>query len=121
VPHAEAIAATTAADVLLVVVSDDLEGRIAMPNKLYEYAAVGKPLLALSPPGEVTRLIRELGAGVAVAPTDVDSIEAALRQLIEQHRAGTLPRFALNDPSLQRFERRQLTQQLAALLDEVVA
>jgi glycosyltransferase involved in cell wall biosynthesis len=121
VPHAEAIAATAAADALLVVVSDDLEGRIAMPNKLYEYVAVGKPLLALTPPGEVTRLIRELDAGIAVAPTDVDGIEAALCQLIAQHRAGTLPGFALNDARVQRFERRTLTQQLATLLDEVVA
>jgi len=120
VPHAEAIGATAAADVLLVVVSDDLEGRIAMPNKLYEYVAVGKALLALTPPGEVTRLIDELSAGVAVAPTNVDGIEAALKQLIAQHHTGTLPHFAPDDARIQRFDRRTLTQQLATLLAEVV-
>lgn len=121
VPHAQAMNATAGADVLLVVVSDDLEGRIAMPNKLYEYVAVGTPILALSPPGEATRLIDELGAGIALVPSDVDGIEAALKQFITQHRAGTLPRLAPNDVRVQRFERRALTHQLAALLDRVTA
>ena len=121
VPHAEAIEATATADVLLLVISDDLEGRIAIPNKLYEYLAVGRALLALAPPGDVPRLIRTLGAGVAVAPADVDAITTTLRQLIRQHHAGTLPRLAPNDPRLDQFERRELTRQLAALLAEVTA
>jgi glycosyltransferase involved in cell wall biosynthesis len=121
VPHAEAIEATAAADVLLLVISDDLEGRIAVPNKLYEYLAVGRALLALAPPGDVPRLIRTLGAGVAGAPTDVDAIVVALRQLITQHQSSTLPRVAPNDPRLDQFERRELTRQLAALLAEVTA
>jgi len=121
VPHAAAIEATAAADVLLLVISDDLEGRIAVPNKLYEYLAVGRALLALAPPGDVPRLIRTLGVGVAVAPNDADVIAAALRQLIRQHQVGTLPHLASGDPRLDRFERRELTRQLAALLAEVTA
>lgn len=121
VAHAAAIEATVAADVLLLVISDDLEGRIAVPNKLYEYAAVGRPMLALTPPGEVTRLLDTYAMGIAVPPSDVDGIEAALRQFVTQYWAGTLPRFAPNGPRLERFERRHLTKQLAALLDEVAA
>lgn len=119
VPHAEAIRATAAADVLLLVMSDDDEGRIAMPNKLYEYLAVGRPVFALTPPGEATRLIEALGAGVAVAPGNVNGITAALEQLIAQHRAGALPSVSGDDARIARFERRELAQQLATLLDEV--
>ncbi len=121
VPHAEAIRATAAADVLLLVISDDLEGRIAVPNKLYEYMAVGRALFALAPPGDVPHLIRTLEAGVAVAPSDVDGIAAALRQLIRQHQTGRLPHLAPNDPRLEQFERRELTRQLAVLLAQVTA
>jgi hypothetical protein len=92
-----------------------------VPNKLYEYLAVGRALLALAPPGDVPRLIHTLGAGVAVAPSDVDAIAAVLQQLIVQHQAGTLPHLVPNDPRLAQFERRELTRQLAMLLAEVTA
>jgi glycosyltransferase involved in cell wall biosynthesis len=120
VPHAAAVAAMAAADVLVLLMTDDWEGRIAVPNKLYEYLAVGRPVLALSPPGEVTRLVETHNMGIAVPPFDIDAIVGALQRMIGQHRAGTLPRFAPNDPRLGRFERRELTRRLAALLDETV-
>jgi glycosyltransferase involved in cell wall biosynthesis len=119
--HAEAIAEMVAADVLLLVMTDDWESRIAVPNKLYEYFAVGRPVLALAPEGEITRLVRAVGGGLVVAPFAVDQIVAALERLIKQHTRDQLPRLLPSDPQLRRFQRRELTRQLATLLDELVA
>ncbi len=119
--HAEAIAEMVAADVLLLVMTDDWEGRIAVPNKLYEYFAAGRPVLALAPEGEIARLVRAIGGGLVVAPFAVDQIVEALKYLIMQHTSGELARLRPNDLQLRRFQRRELARQLAALLDELVA
>lgn len=118
-PYAEAYAEMTRADVLLLTTSDDREGRLSHPNKLFEYFAVGRPVLALTPPGDVAQLVREAGVGVAVPPGATEQIVAALRELLRQHQAGQLSRFTPNDPRFARFERRTLAAQLATLLDEL--
>lgn len=118
--YVDAFAEMTAAHVLLLVTSDDREGRLSHPNKLFEYFALGKPMLAVTPPGDVARLVAEAGVGVTVPPREPEQIAAALQTLVEQHRAGALPQFTPNDPRFRRFERRNLTQQLATLLDSLV-
>lgn len=55
---------------------------VSVPGKLYEYLAVGRPILALSEEGETSDLVRESGIGIAVAPQDEAAIEAALRHLV---------------------------------------
>ena len=59
--------------------------------KVFEYLAAGRPILAVVPPdGQAAELVRETGAGVVVAPGDVEGIAAALRDLEARWRAGTL-------------------------------
>jgi glycosyltransferase involved in cell wall biosynthesis len=118
-PYADAYAEMAAADALLLTTSDDREGRLSHPNQLFEYFAVGRPLLALTPPGDVARLVQEAGVGVVASPGATNQIVAALRELLAEHQAGRLRRFAPNDPRFARFERQALTAQLAAELDEL--
>ncbi len=120
VPQADAYAAMADANVLLLLASDDREGRLSHPNKLFEYWGAGRPILAIAPPGDTARLVRESGAGIAVAPADVDGIAAALRQLIADHREGRLA-YGVDRERLRPFERRELTRQLAALLDSIAS
>ncbi|HEY0605210.1 MAG TPA: glycosyltransferase [Herpetosiphonaceae bacterium] len=120
IPYAEAVREMTAAHVLLLLTANDREGRLSHPNKLFEYFALGRPILALTPEGDVSRLVREADAGQAIPPLDVDQIVAALQQLVADHRAGT-PGFVSADSSrFARFERRELTRQLAVRLDGLV-
>lgn len=119
VPHATAIAEMASADVLLLLDADDHEGRIVHSNKLFEYFAVGRPLLALSPEGEIARLVREAGVGVVIQPRAVAEIATALRDLLAQWKQRTLPVYGQNDPRFARFERRVLTAELARLLDRM--
>ena len=50
-----------------------------LSGKVFEYLAAERPILALVPPdGAAAQLLRETGAGVVVAPEDVDGIARAL-------------------------------------------
>ncbi len=119
-PQAAAYAEIAAANVLLLVASDDREGQLSHPNKLFEYFAVGRPMLALVPEGDVARLVREAQAGEVVVPSDVERISAVLVHLIARHKAGVLHNQSVDQGTLARFERRELTRQLAARLDALV-
>jgi glycosyltransferase involved in cell wall biosynthesis len=89
------------------------------PGKLYEYAASGRPILAMAhPEGELASFLDEVGGGVVIAPDDQDTLVNTVRQLC---RDGKLPAPALNPNALARYERRALTGRLASLLDRAVA
>jgi glycosyltransferase involved in cell wall biosynthesis len=57
----------------------------SLPNKLFEYAAAGLPVLASDLPVLGT-LVREEGIGEAVPPSDVESIVQAMRRLADPER-----------------------------------
>ena len=53
-----------------------------LSGKVFEYIAVGRPILAVVPPdGAAAELIRETGAGVVAPPDDPTAIRAALEEL----------------------------------------
>ncbi len=121
VPQAAAYAAMADSDVLLLLASDDREGQLSHPNKLFEYFALGRPILALAPHGDVARLIRDANAGETVAPRDTAGIAAALRRLAAAKGSNELARPEGDTRWFARFERRELTRRLAAQLDALLA
>lgn len=62
-----------------------LNNVLSLPNKLFEYAAAGMPIVASDLP-LLGPLVREEGIGEAVPPADVDAIAAALRRLADPAR-----------------------------------
>lgn len=116
-PQAAAHAEASAADALLLVAAEDREGRLSHTNKLFEYLAVGRPILALVPDGDIARLVREANAGEVAAPSDADHIAEILQQMITRHKAGLLHDLGAGPVKFAQFERRELTRQLAARLE----
>lgn len=82
VPSARAAAILRAADALLVplAATPGLGGFV--PSKLFEYAAVGRPLV-LAAGGEAAELAGRAGAALCVPPEDSAAIAAAVRDLSE--------------------------------------
>jgi glycosyltransferase involved in cell wall biosynthesis len=120
-PHAEAIARVAAADVALVIVADRPGTRGVVTGKLFEYFAVGLPVLALAPlQGDAAHLVAANDAGWTVASHDVDAIAARIVALADDKRRGVVRRGAAPEV-VAKYERRALTGQLAAILDGVVA
>lgn len=86
----------------------------AVASKVFEYLALGKPVLTVTDGGATEALLRRLGAGALCARiADGASIAAALDRLLE----GTPPPPA--PEAIDRFDRRRLAGEMAALLDEL--
>jgi glycosyltransferase involved in cell wall biosynthesis len=120
-PRAESLRYQRDSEVLLLLVPDaGGRGRGVLSGKVFEYLAAGRPILAVVPPdGAAADLIRETGAGVVVAPDDVDAIAAALVQLHSTYANGGLAAVELAQADEERLSRRARVEELAALLEEL--
>jgi len=105
---------------LLLIPDAGGRGRGVLSGKVFEYLAAERPILAAVPPdGAAAELIRAAGAGVVVAPVDVEGMVAALRDLHSRWRAGTLDGAPLSEEWRRRLSRRTRVEELAALLERV--
>jgi glycosyltransferase involved in cell wall biosynthesis len=103
------------ADVALVTQGRGAGDETAVAAKVYEYLALGKPVLCLSHGGATEALLRRLGADQLAARFDDDaSIEAALERI----RSGDLPP-PVPPEKLAPYERPRLARRLAELLQSV--
>ena len=116
--HRAAIAAMASADALLLVANTTPGAEATVPGKLFEYLAVGRPVLAIAPPESSTAdVLRQTGGGWLAAADDVAAIVCTLRRA---YLARSSPSAA--DPAaVARFDRRLLTRDLAAVFDGVMA
>jgi glycosyltransferase involved in cell wall biosynthesis len=80
VEPAEAARIARASDALLVPLTDRPEFEKFVPSKLFDFAALGRPLVVAAA-GEPSRLTDEAGAGLSVPPGDPEAIAAAIRRL----------------------------------------
>lgn len=62
-----------------------LNNELSLPNKLFEYAAAGLPIVASDLP-VIRALVRGEGLGEVVPPDDVDAIAQAMRRLADPER-----------------------------------
>jgi glycosyltransferase involved in cell wall biosynthesis len=117
-PRATSLELQRDSDALLLLIPDaGGRGKGVLSGKVFEYLAARRPILAVVPPeGAAAELIRAAGAGVVVAPDDVDSMAAALRDLHARWRADDLPDTSLSDEWQARVSRRARVQELADLL-----
>jgi glycosyltransferase involved in cell wall biosynthesis len=80
VPHDQVVRVIQSAQCGICLIEDlCLSLRFSLPNKLFEYAAAGVPVLASRLP-EIARVVEEYGLGICCA-NDADSIEAAVRRI----------------------------------------
>jgi glycosyltransferase involved in cell wall biosynthesis len=90
-----------------------------VPGKTYEYLAAGPPILAAVPEGDASDLVRQSENGDVCRPDDVDGILSSLRVRYEAWLAGNR-RGQANSELCRRFERRELTRDLAASFERIV-
>jgi glycosyltransferase involved in cell wall biosynthesis len=107
---------------LLLIPEAGGRGKGVLSGKVFEYLAAERPILAVVPPeGAAAELIRDAGAGVVVAPDDVDGMAAALRELHASWRDGTLETPPLSDEWRRKVSRRTRSEDLVRVLERVVA
>lgn len=117
-PHRDAVALMHSADVLFMTNADGARQQLAVPGKLYEYLATGRPVLALThPDGDAGRFLKLTGGGVAIAPDDPGLLLEAVATACRTRRLDVPP---LDRNALASFERVNLTRRLADLLDDAM-
>jgi glycosyltransferase involved in cell wall biosynthesis len=117
-PRAASLALQRDSEALLLLIPEaDGRGKGVLSGKVFEYIAVGRPILAAVPPdGAAAELIRETGAGVVAPPDDPDAIRAALDQLHRRWASGALPDVELSDEWRDRLARRTRVEETLAVL-----
>jgi glycosyltransferase involved in cell wall biosynthesis len=114
--HATAIDAMRNADALLLVANTTPGAEATVPGKLFEYLAIGRPVVAIAPAESSTAdVLRQTGGGWLAAAGDVDSIARALRHAHAERQT------AVDPPGIKSFDRRRLAGDLARIFDEVSA
>jgi len=111
----EAVARMLAADIVVVINAPSTGGDMALPTKLYEALALGRPVLALTREGSDTaRLLERLGQEAGLAPPgDPAAIAAAIERLLEAPPPPAAPE------ALAEFDVDRIAARYADLLDEV--
>jgi glycosyltransferase involved in cell wall biosynthesis len=116
--HAASVRHLFQSDALLMVVDDFKGNEEIVPGKVYEYMGSGKPVITLAPEGAVTQVIEQTASGRCARSRDIDGIADIFLDFYRQWEAGTLGTAQRRDVVGQ-YERRAVTQRLAALLDEI--
>jgi len=96
------------------------EAAMVVGAKIFEYIRAQRSILALVPPeGDAARLVRELGAGVAVAAEDMEGVVRAILEMYDAFCQGEVG--ASSDLiQIQQFEHKNQTKKLAEILNAVV-
>jgi glycosyltransferase involved in cell wall biosynthesis len=116
-PHKECVRFQLSSHLLLLIEHYSRRGAMIYPAKLFEYAASGRPVLALVPDGPASRFVRDTGAGEVVSSSDAASVCNALSRFFSEYESGK-PRDGVSDRSvLDPYERPRLARELARLLD----
>ena len=118
--HAESVAELLGAHALLVVVDDTPGSEHIVPGKVYEYLGARRPILAVGPEGDVARLIRSIGAGRALARSDVEGIAGAVLELYREWLGSGTTTFRGNSQLVEQQSRRERTRDLARVMTEVL-
>ncbi len=121
--HRAAVREMMTADALVLYQAPGRTPISAVAGKTYEYLRSGRPILAIVPAGDNADLLRRYGGPhTLISECDVRAVERAALALYARWKNGSLA--ATTSPSrefLQRFDRRALSRQLAALFDRVLA
>jgi glycosyltransferase involved in cell wall biosynthesis len=109
----DAVRRIAEADVTLITQARGAGDETAVAAKVYEYLALGKPVLCLSHGGATEALLRRLGADQLCARLDD---EASIRTALDFIHARDLPP-PVPPEKLEPYQRQRLAVELAKLLD----
>jgi glycosyltransferase involved in cell wall biosynthesis len=117
VPHDEAIKKEISSQVLLLLISQTDKSKGIISGKFYEYLAAHRPILGIGPTdGDVSELLKNTQTGIMIDFDDEKLMKKTLLQLYEQYKRKSL---TISAESMEKFSRKNLTHDLANLLDSI--
>jgi glycosyltransferase involved in cell wall biosynthesis len=117
--HKDAVALMSSADILFFATADGTYQELALPGKMYEYLATGRPVIALThPDGDAARVLARVGGAIVIAPEDSERVQNVISTACVAGRLDVPPH---DRDALAAFERSNLTKRLASVLDAVTS
>ena len=111
--HREGLRVLGNSSVLLLPLNDAPNAREILPGKMYEYMALGRPILAIGPSGsDCEDILTQTGAGSYHPFTDTEGIQFALEKEFRRWQKGE----AAEPPKeIEKFSRRHLVGEMIRL------
>jgi colanic acid biosynthesis glycosyl transferase WcaI len=103
-----------AADICLIPLKMYLPG--AVPSKLYEAMASGKPVMLIAE-GEAAQIVNDNGAGIVIKPGDIDGIVQGLQCLVSNAEMRQTMGMAGKQAAELNFDREKIVQVFIDLLE----
>ena len=117
VPHKEAIKYQKSAQVLLVLIPNVNGNKGIITGKVFEYMAANRPILALGPiNGDLQSILTNSNAGTIIDYDDYVKIKSVLIELYTKFKTQKL---AIRSKGIEKYHRRNLTKQLAAIIKQI--
>ena len=114
VSHDEAVKHQKESQVLLLIEIDSPETKLILPGKLFEYLVSGRPILAMGPAGsDFASIIQETQSGSFFTYDQKMAVKNFISSCFTAYKNGSLHSTAVG---VEKYARKNLTQQLAQLL-----
>ena len=118
-PHSKAIEQQRNASLLILPLRKEPEYKAVLPGKLFEYLASWRPVLGIGQSdGAMSMILNQTKTGVVLNWEDGASIARFIDLCWKNHLNGNL---TVDDADISQFTRRNLTQKMAQLFDELTA
>ncbi len=115
VSHGQSMELLTTADLLLLLNPVVKNSQAIIPGKLFEYLSAGIPIMALAgKEGSISEILEKTGTGKSFEPNDEEGILNYLLQM----QGGA--KFHPNMDEIMKYNRRNLSERLVALLEELI-
>jgi len=119
VPHKEAIKYQKSAQVLLVLIPNVDRNKGIITGKVFEYMAANRPILALGPiNGDLQSILTNSKAGTIIDYDDYAKIKSVIIDLYTKFKTQKL---AITSKGIEKYHRRNLTKQLAAIIKQIIS
>ncbi|HEY4260146.1 MAG TPA: hypothetical protein VGM98_08300, partial [Schlesneria sp.] len=117
--HSQALQWLRSASSLCLLLSDVPGADRVVPAKLFEYLAIRKDMLTISPSGETAEIVRRFYPQGQFAPNQGHEISNWLKQRLST--IGDSQPTSIDESALDEFSRKSQTRKLADLLNTLVA
>jgi len=116
-PHKEAIEKQQSSQILLLLINQSQNANGILTGKFYEYMASKRPILAIGPTdGDAATVLKESKAGKMVDFSDFDQTKNVVLEYYNLFKQNSLN---TDTEAIDRYSRRNLTKQLASLLNDL--
>lgn len=117
--HKASLNVLYSSDALLLLVGNSTNTDSVYTGKIFEYARIMKPVLALVPPnGLAADFVRQTNIGIVAAIDEIREIKSSICKIYRDYFTGSHD-YEINWQELQKYDRRELTAKLTSLIDEL--